>query len=393
MAELPEGSAGGYWLLRPDIGALAFRPDACLPQRTPLANCRACAEACPVDALHLSGGPTGLSDHCLSCGQCSAACPTGALHVPGFAVALGTVGPARLDCYRVRACDADGARVPCLGGLGTADLAELHRATGGDGPVLIDRGWCGDCPLGGARHPARETVDRVARLLGECGVDTERRPRIENQPLPLSNAQPALPNAADEVPVSRRGLLRRLVGQAGATAAALEANAEDAAPPRPLRHGITPAPRVRLLAALAELGPTPPPTLAAQLRVSEYCRDHGVCAALCPTGALDRTHDAAGSGLDFDPAVCIGCRLCERACPEQALTVTEQGGAPARQTLVRHRQRPCADCQRPFPAEATEDLCPTCRKARAFAREAASLFRAPRPERGSDATDPQEESA
>ncbi|ABM61146.1 4Fe-4S binding protein [Halorhodospira halophila] len=392
MPERPHGGAGGFRVLRPEIGRLAFRPEACLPRRTPLSACQACARACPVEALHLANGPAQLTDHCLSCGQCVAACPTGALQVPGFGVAVADDAPARLDCYRVDRTDAADVRVPCLGGLGAADLLELHTAGGGRGPVLLDRGWCADCPLGGPEHPAQRAIEQAADLLAGGRPAEALQPRIETAPLPSARAQAPLPGVADEAPVSRRDLLRRLAGQAGATARVLD---DDATPAHtaPLRHKITPRPRTRMLNALAALGVTPPPALTPRVTIHGGCQDHGVCAALCPTGALHRGEEADGSGLDFDPAACIACQLCQQACPEQALTVTATGGAPAPHPLTRHAQRPCADCQRTFPAAADEALCPACRKSREFARDAAQRFRPPRPGRGSDATDPQEESA
>jgi NAD-dependent dihydropyrimidine dehydrogenase PreA subunit len=59
-----------------------------------------------------------------------------------------------------------------------------------------------------------------------------------------------------------------------------------------------------------------------------WCKRCGICAALCPTGALEIGSD--GHPVWKHPEKCIGCRMCEYRCPDFALEVIsdEKNGAP-----------------------------------------------------------------
>lgn len=53
------------------------------------------------------------------------------------------------------------------------------------------------------------------------------------------------------------------------------------------------------------------------------CSGCGVCAAVCPQGAISLT----GEGVAFDPARCTGCGECVAACPTGAWSEAERGYA------------------------------------------------------------------
>lgn len=50
-----------------------------------------------------------------------------------------------------------------------------------------------------------------------------------------------------------------------------------------------------------------------------WCKQCGICAAFCPTGALDMGPD--GHPVWKNPDACIGCKMCELRCPDFAIEV------------------------------------------------------------------------
>lgn len=103
-----------------------------------------------------------------------------------------------------------------------------------------------------------------------------------------------------------------------------------------------------------------------EIQVSDACADHGVCAAVCPTGALRRYAGEGYAGLEFEPAACIACGVCAVVCPQNALAIRAReaanGSAGAARQVSRHSQRSCARCDEEFAAHGEDELCPACRK-------------------------------
>ena len=109
-----------------------------------------------------------------------------------------------------------------------------------------------------------------------------------------------------------------------------------------------------------------PPGAIPQIELRDTCAHHGVCVAVCPTGALRRFVCDGHAGLEFDAGACIGCGVCELVCPGNALTVRALATAeepPGRAKRIgRHEQRSCARCDNEFPARGDDEFCPACRK-------------------------------
>ena len=59
--------------------------------------------------------------------------------------------------------------------------------------------------------------------------------------------------------------------------------------------------------------------------VSVYCKGCGLCVDICPTGTLeleDNINSKFGVSVRVAaPDRCIGCRMCERRCPDFAIFV------------------------------------------------------------------------
>lgn len=362
-----------FILLKAD-DPVAFRADACLIVRRPGAECGLCRDACPKSVL--GGGEWSVAletDGCIGCGLCAAACPTGAIAVDGFPrveSGAGRAGARAIECARVPAASRrDGAEVvPCLGGLTVPDLIE--RAAAG-GAVIVDRGLCGDCGVGCGAAPWAEALEQARAQLARVDGACADRLGCETEPLDRATARPAAealrPDLHKNARPNRRDLLRRV----------LEPVPDETPLERSRRiiegRGLVSAVRrdrelAGIAALAAQTGREMPAALYPAIRLAEGCGLHGVCAAICPTGALSLDHGLGDMTLSFDAAACINCAECQRACPTKALSLWPEGDGSrpeGRQVLAVRASRSCDGCGATFPlapGDTTRSYCPICEK-------------------------------
>lgn len=361
----------------PGDGRVAFAAEACIAARSLPSACPHCAQACPAGAVKVGEAGPELVAGCLGCGRCAAACPTGAIILRGFPDS-GTLpqgnAPLRIECWKVRASFSGhtALRVPCLGGIGIDQMLEWLARSGERQLQLVDRGWCGQCRAGGSAHPALAVVGEVARVLDACGQDASERISLVLEPLPLRLMPDAIPEPATQEKIGRRAFFRRFAAEA---AKAIPAQTPIA--PRQHRGSDFPLPkRERTLAALTAMTQQPverlPATVLPGLTIAPGCDHLGVCAGMCPTGALYLYAEDAHAGAGFAPRDCVACGLCAQACPAHAIEVRPAGSPDARatgQVLTRFPLVRCEGCLTPFAAVQGVTLCPACRRSRSMSQQ------------------------
>ncbi len=362
--------------------SLLWNNAACLPLSAQ--GCRQCADACPADALHFRTGIPSVTPQCTECARCAAACPTDALtrkHFPAPAAPVLRAGDsAYIDCSKVpRTRSPEGAiRVPCLGAISTGWLLTLQDQIGDTPVILLNRGWCASCPSGDASTcSANAVVADAGRMLADAGLPAQLQARIELHPLPLAQMPEAIPAAVEETMISRRGFFSRGFSEAaGLASGALSVNGSTGHAPLPplvALGRVIPAEQIRRMTALLNIRSRHPGTpatlpLPAVSIDSDQCENHGICSAVCPTGALAKYDDNGTAGIRFNALLCVSCRQCERDCPQQAVRFTTLRGTTPQdidRELTRHPVKVCVKCEDEFSGDPGE-TCPVCRKTQAL---------------------------
>jgi ferredoxin len=142
---------------------------------------------------------------------------------------------------------------------------------------------------------------------------------------------------------------------------------------------VKPIKRKRLLKQISALAasrgmPMPSGQMPA-VTIADGCELSGLCAAICPTGALRRGEKNGTTALEFDAADCLACGECQRVCPSSALSLWAAGDGTVRdapQTLIERAAAICEGCGDTFTAGNDRQFCPTCRKTMNVMREFAS---------------------
>ena len=346
---------------RPPMAALDG--GRCLRVRDRESSCAACAEACPVGAIVVraaavegaapygsvdavrDAGPRIDDEACVRCGACVVACPTNALLTlsplddGGLIAQVDAAGTAARERAAAGASNSAGEEAatpikPPTAGFACERLAQTLRLDGNRIVVLPCLAWVDVALL---VHLACNGAERIAVPLDACPscelADAAELVRAAADGASLRGLE-AAPEADATGELSRRSLF----AQAGAslldtarteTARQLQSLADapvgDDAPVKPDTR------RWQLLddlhaAGLADDTAVVPRMLAPRVSIDvERCSGCAQCALFCPTEALRRIGRAPGGRtlLEFDPASCRDCGVCEATCRYGALTCEE----------------------------------------------------------------------
>ena len=358
-----------------DRFSIKLNPARCLHSLNKYSTCTACIELCPVQAIQPGSPPTIIEEKCVNCLACIPACSLGAFQaddaVPELLQCL-----ARLENRSIElACEKHsniilglpGSEVAiqvrgCLAGLGAGAL--LGLASLGLEQVIVRVDACPSCPWGALLSRIQALIATAQRLLEPCGkASIITCFGLEDQ---LAKVERPVWNAADP-PLSRRDLFRLAAHQGQLAIARTIIKDLDNTERRPGRE------HLRVQNALTYLVVEPSAescSLAgigfAWLSVSTDCTACGVCARVCPTGALQFTKAGSHYEMTFLPPHCIGCEACLHVCAPGALSVDH---SPTYAQIFGHLEplvlsdgelTSCNHCDRSFAAKLGEQLCPVC---------------------------------
>jgi energy-converting hydrogenase B subunit K len=101
------------------------------------------------------------------------------------------------------------------------------------------------------------------------------------------------------------------------------------------------------------------------VRIGEDCTACGLCARLCPSGALTFVEDEEFFVINFNAVECLDCTICSLICPADAVVFEpevdpRQLAADVPQTLRAGKLAPCQKCGTPCTTGSDEPLCYVC---------------------------------
>lgn len=342
-------------------------------------TCDDCAAACPRQALAVRpGGPVRDESLCVRCGICATLCPASVFaphednrHLARRLADFPRVSRLVLACTAVFPAflpdDAQGGdtRAVRLSGCPGALLDATLAACAVSGFRVIDclRGDCGTCSLGNERTLER-VKDLWENLFGtfivraapsSAGKDIE----IHDVRTPLVSRRSffRLP-AATLLPDKRFDPLPRL-GQD------MWHGPDHPRLPRLFLTIVREAPEsLRRGAVLPERMRAPFITVD-----TSRCTACGACSRACPSEALCLSEDGPGRSLSFTPGLCTGCGHCLAVCRAGAVSREALGtlarfiGGPKIFRLGEAAAQPCIRCRAMFAPNGTDDgYCPVCRR-------------------------------
>lgn len=302
-----------------------YQAELCAHGASGLTGCTRCLDVCSAAAITSAGHEIRVDPYlCQGCASCTLACPTGAL---SFML------PTR-DALRRRLAEALRSHPPqpvlVVHGKGQAEA--LQSATGVDEllamvvdplPAFGEEQWLDAFALGAT---AVALVDDAAlapasrALIGTRVAQT----RVLLQSLGIAPRRLGF-MPVEELATWHSGLPGRAAARPSDVAeASVPVHAAAALPPSQPTKRLTLLDTITRLGADAAAGaPTDLPAGACFGEVvvdRKRCTLCFACANLCPTGALS-SDDGGTLRLRFAEDACVQCGLCERGCPEKAVSL------------------------------------------------------------------------
>ena len=311
-----------------------------------------CEHVCGVDAITLDTVPSVDGAACTGCGVCANVCPTGVFalrDIPKENIISSIEGDKTVvfSCRNMEKLnDASYVPVPCLGYLCEGMLIKTASISI---KIILDGAGCDDCKLKIDMESVQKKINVANDILESFG-------RIRNLELSVDNT--------DDTPTKdafgRKSIdyLRNVVGDEGRNN-----NPSDESSIIPVKHTL-------LIDAISSLDEPVNDIIKLEsgplyrFEIMDACDLCGICAAMCPTGALRQSEDQKIS-IEFNISYCIGCDLCIDVCKNNAIShVTDIRLSDVISSkwisLISREFFQCKRCKKYITSLKRDELCRSC---------------------------------
>ncbi|RJR50639.1 MAG: hypothetical protein C4576_05095 [Desulfobacteraceae bacterium] len=333
-------------------------------------RCEKCLSACPAGALHIGYDLLEIDNSCTGCLFCVASCPN---EVFSTSSAPPSAQPDVLYCSGVippgtkMPADLPPSIIPCLGSIPSKTI--LDRLLRKNPPLKVITGFCEFCEMKQGESSFRRREREIHELLPILGIGV----------FPLATT-PATDKEKRDASEIVRGQWKNLEEKSAISRRDLFLHLRDrivrSEPPKKMDSALSNRPRptdtMRCVIALTRsngVNTSSPKTIPflREVHIEETCTGCGVCAALCPTGALSLKETRDTSELLWRAAYCSRCDLCTEACARRAIRFLSgvELEKVVRETVTaikRFYNHLCPECRTSFLSPHPKAQCPCCSK-------------------------------
>ena len=308
-------------------------------------SCRLCIDSCPHKAI--SEFKELDPDLCTECGLCMAICPSDGFVSRSFDDLFDYIistDQVNLNCPKAIRKDFE---IPCLG-MFDRDSWRSLLLVAQEKPVTIYTGVCAGCPDKYACGKSIQTLKEFDDIqLSDILLAIKVSP----------DSDEGLSSGSNKHPLSRRETIEGWRQQNKEKLEALLPVLNNASGGYPV-----PKSREKIIKMLENRSETRIPFRA--ITVSDNCTSCGVCAAICPQGALQKREVGNTFKLILEPFRCVQCDRCIEICRPQALKYASKNLSHKHLTgrILLHEGSPlyCSRCGKQVFENNDQPLCIAC---------------------------------